>query len=185
MATPEIPEFFAALRGGDPRSVEELLRQFDPYLRRVIRLRLMSGRLSHAVDTTDILQSLLKDFLTQREKETLLPGAPGGLCAYLAAAVRNKVRGKLRKERRYAGRLPADWERVGPDPSPAEQAESRDLCQLVRGRLSTENRLLFDLKAQGLTWTQIAEKVSGQPDALRVGLSRAIAKILRELEDEE
>ena len=40
-----------------------MLREMDPFLRRVIRLRLLDGRLRRAVDTTDILQSLLKDFL--------------------------------------------------------------------------------------------------------------------------
>lgn len=184
MATPEIPDFFATLRSGDPRTVEELLRQFDPYLRRVIRLRLLGGRLSHAVDTTDVL-SLLKDFLAQRDKDTPLPGAPGGLSAYLAAAVRNKIRGKLRKERRHAGSLPEDWDRDSPDPSPAQQVERRDLCQVVRARLSAEHRLLFDLKSQGLTWRQVAEQVGGQPDARRQALRRAIADILSDLEDKE
>jgi hypothetical protein len=42
-----------------------MLREMDPFLRRVIRMRLLDGRLRRSVDTTDILQSLLKDFLRQ------------------------------------------------------------------------------------------------------------------------
>jgi RNA polymerase sigma factor (sigma-70 family) len=185
MATPEISHFFAALRAGDAKTVEELLRQLDPFLRRAIRLRLLDGRLRHAVDISDILQSLLKDFLTQKEKEPPPAGASGGLCAYLAAAVRNKVHAKLRKERRHAGGLAGQGDTVSPEASPAQHVEQRDLCQFVRDRLPEEKRLLFDLKAQGFTWTQIAKQIGGQPDAQRLRLSRAIAAILRDLEAQE
>ncbi len=65
MPTPELQEFFALIQGGDDGAVEAMLREMDPYLRRVIRMRLLDGRLRRAVDTTDILQSLLKDFLRQ------------------------------------------------------------------------------------------------------------------------
>ena len=63
MPTPELQEFFAKIQGDDEEAVEALLQALDPFLRRVIHLRLHDGRLRRAVDTTDILQSLLKDFL--------------------------------------------------------------------------------------------------------------------------
>ena len=186
MAAPEIPDFFAALQGGDQRAVEELLGQLDPCLRRVIRLRLIGGRLRQAVDTTDVLQSLLKDFLARTGKETPPPRRAGGLCAFLAAAGAQQDSQKAaHKERRHAGSLPDDWDTVSPDPSPAQIAERRDLCRVVQARLPEDKRLLFDLKVQGLTWTQIAEHVGGQSDALRLGLCRGIAKILSDLGDEE
>ena len=56
MASPELQEFSQVLQSGDQPAVEELLRQFDPFLRRVIRLLLIDGRLRRAVDTTDIFQ---------------------------------------------------------------------------------------------------------------------------------
>lgn len=62
MAAPEFQKFFAVLKSGERHTIEELPRQLDPFLRRAIRLRLIDGRLRCAVDTTDILQSLLKDF---------------------------------------------------------------------------------------------------------------------------
>ncbi len=65
MPTPELQEFLARIQGGDEGAVEAMLRELDPFLRRVIRMRLLDGRLRRAVDTTDILQSLLKDFLRQ------------------------------------------------------------------------------------------------------------------------
>jgi hypothetical protein len=61
MATPELSDFFAVLRSGDGQAVELLLRQLDPILRRIIRLRLTDGWLRRLMDTTDIFQSLLKE----------------------------------------------------------------------------------------------------------------------------
>jgi hypothetical protein len=43
--------------------------------------------------------------------------------------------------------------------------------------------LLFDLKAQGLTWQEVAAKVGGRADALRMRLNRAVAAVLTELGD--
>jgi hypothetical protein len=62
MPTPELQEFFALIQGGDEAAVEAVLQEMDPFRRRVIRMRLLDGRPRprRAVDTTDILQSLLK-----------------------------------------------------------------------------------------------------------------------------
>src|SRR5207247_6652478 len=103
MAAPEFQKFLAVLRSGERHAIEELLRQLDPFLRRAIRLRLIDTRLRRAVDTTDILQSLLKDFLAQKKNDHPSAGASGEMCAYLTAAVRNKIRTRLRKECRHMG----------------------------------------------------------------------------------
>ena len=44
MPTPELQEFFAKIQGGDEGAVEAMLQELDPFLRRVIRLRLLDGR---------------------------------------------------------------------------------------------------------------------------------------------
>src|SRR5271165_3230552 len=90
MPTPELQDFFAKIQGGDDGAVEAMLRDMDPFLRRVIHLRLLDGRLRRAVDTTDILQSLLKDFLRQHAAGEPAEASSAQLCAYLAAAVRHK-----------------------------------------------------------------------------------------------
>jgi DNA-directed RNA polymerase specialized sigma24 family protein len=185
MATPELFDFFAVLRSGDGQAVEELLRQLDPILRRIIRLRLTDGRLRRLMDTTDIVQSLLANFLCQSATDHPAPPNPHRLCAYLAAAVHHKICTKTRKERRHAGSLPDGWEPLSPEPPPAQNAEGQDFRQAVRARLPEQTRRLFDLKAEGLTWAEIAEQVGGHPDALRMRLRRAVAAALGELGCEE
>jgi DNA-directed RNA polymerase specialized sigma24 family protein len=184
MPTPELQEFFALIQGDDERAVEAMLREMDPFLRRVIRMRLIDGRVRRAVDTTDILQSLLKDFLRQPAAGEPAESSSDQLCAYLAAAVRHKVQTRFRKERRHAGSLPEEWEPAGPERDVGKRIEDQDFSAAVRDRLDESARLLFDLKAQGLSWPEVAAKVGGRADALRMRLNRAVAAVLTELEDE-
>jgi RNA polymerase sigma-70 factor (ECF subfamily) len=181
MPTPELQDFLAKIQGGDEAAVEAILQEMDPFLRRVIRMRLVDGRLRRAVDTTDILQSLLKDFLRQPAAGDPAETSSAQLCAYLAAAVRHKVQTRLRKERRHAGSLPEEWEPSSPEPDVRNRVEDEDFAAVIRARLDQSARLIFDLKAQGLTWQEIAEKVGGKADALRMRLNRAVAAVLTDL----
>jgi RNA polymerase sigma factor (sigma-70 family) len=183
MATPELQEFFEVLQSGDPSAVEELLREFDPFLRQAIRLRMIDGRLRRAVDTTDIFHSLLKDFLRPKKSSDPPANASAELHAYLAAAVRHKIQTKLRKERRHAGSLPADRQPVSREPAVGEQVEYQDFTHVIKARLDESCRTLFELKSQGLTWAEIAAKLGGRPDALRMRLNRAIAALLSQAND--
>src|SRR5271166_4516977 len=83
MDSSELQKFLAVLQSGDPEAVEELLRQLDPFLRQVIRMQLLDGRLQHITDTTDVLQSLLKDFLARIPADQPSGNRPGSLQAYL------------------------------------------------------------------------------------------------------
>jgi DNA-directed RNA polymerase specialized sigma24 family protein len=184
MPTQELQEFLAKMQGGDEGAVKAILEELDPFLRRVIHMRLLDGRLRRAVDTTDILQSLLKDFLRQPSAGEPAETSSTELCAYLAAAVRYKVQTRLRKERRHAGSLPEEWEPASHEPHVGKCAEDQDFAAAIRGRLDESARLLFDLKAQGLTWQEVSAQVGGKADALRMRLNRAVAAVLTELGDE-
>lgn len=185
MASPELQEFFAALRSGDPQTVDSLLNRLDPSLRRIIRARLHDARVRRVADTSDIFQSLLKDFLFQRESERSPSESSAGLYAYLGAAACHKIQAKLRKERRHVGSLVDGLEPVSPEPGAGQPLENRDLIEAVRARLDEDRRLLFDLTMQGLTWTEISAIFGGKPDALRMRLRRGIANVLSELGEEE
>ena len=181
MPTPELQEFFAKIRGGDEAAAGAMLQELDPFLRRVIRMRLLDGRLRRAIDTTDILQSLLKDFLRQPAAGEPAETSSAELCAYLAAAVRHKVQTRLRKERRHAGSLPQEWEPASPEPDVGKHIDDQDFAAAIRCRLDESARLLFDLKAQGFTWQEVAAKIGGTADAWRMRLRRAVAAALTEL----
>jgi DNA-directed RNA polymerase specialized sigma24 family protein len=181
MPSPELQQFLDVLRSDDQPAIESLLDQLDPFFRKIIRLRLIDGRLRRVLDTTDIFQSLLKDFLTQKQGDAAAGQASSGLAAYLTAAVHHKIQTRTRKERRHAGSLDSTWGPTSREPAVVEQIEDRDFHQAVRTRLPEATRLLFDLKMQGLTWTEIASQVGGNPDALRMRLRRTVAAVLAEL----
>jgi DNA-directed RNA polymerase specialized sigma24 family protein len=181
MASAELVEFFDTLQNGDEQAVEAMLRELDPFLRRIIRLRLVDGRLRRILDTMDIFDSLLKDFLVRKESRSESDAPAGGLRAYLAAAVHHKIETRARKERRHAGSLPGGWEIADPDAAPTGRLEAEDLRQAIRARLSADAQPLFDLKTQGLGWNQIAGRLGGSPDALRMRLTRAVAAALADL----
>jgi DNA-directed RNA polymerase specialized sigma24 family protein len=183
MASRELREFFAALRSGDPQTAESLLSRLEPSLRRIIRARLQDARVRRVADTSDIFQSLLKDFLFQRERSPSESSA--GMYAYLAAAACHKIQAKLRKERRHVGSLADDFESVSAEPAAGKRLEDRDLIEAVRQRLAEDRRRLFDLTMEGRAWTEISAIVGGTPDALRMRLRRGIASVLSELGEEE
>jgi len=180
MPTPELQEFFALIQGGDDGAVEAKLREMDPFLRRVIRMRLLDGRLRRAVDTTDILQSLLKDFLRQPDAGEPARRSSAQLCAYLAAAVRHKVQTRLRKERRHAGSLPRNGNPPGPSRMSANA--SRTKTSPRRFAAGSMNRpVRSSTEGTGPHLARDCREVGGRADALRMRLNRAVAAVLTDL----
>jgi RNA polymerase sigma-70 factor (ECF subfamily) len=182
MVSAELAQFLHTLQNGDEQAVEGVLRELDPFLRRVIRLGLVDGRLRRVLDTTDVLDSLLKDFLARKDAAGGAGESRGGLRAYLAAAVHHKIKTRARRERRHAGSLPSSWDIASPEPAAAHQIDAADFGLAIRARLSASAQPLFDLRMQGCSWQQIAARVGGGPDALRMRLTRAVAEALHELE---
>jgi DNA-directed RNA polymerase specialized sigma24 family protein len=194
MGSPELQEFLQTLQSGDERAVEEMLRRLDPFLRQAIRLRLIDGRLRRVMDTGDVFDSLMKDFLARpastgkqggNNDDNTPMSRPAALHAYLAAAVHHKIRTKARKERRHSGSLPPEWDAADPQAAPSQELENRDFIEAIRSRLSGEECELFDLKSRGLTWPEIAGRLGGKADAMRMRLNRALAAILSEFDAEE
>ncbi len=71
------------------------------------------------------------------------------------------------------------------DYRPSQTADHRKLLHLIRDRLTQEDRLVFDLKAAGRTWTEISQNLGEPADSLRLRLTRAIARIKAELPRKE
>src|SRR5579871_5626241 len=177
-------KFLEILRSGDPEAVDRLLSDVDPVLRRAIRLRLCNPQTRRIVDTADILQSLLKDFLEQKGTDQAAVSARR-LRAYLTAAARYKTASKVRKERRRIADLDDVAEPISPEPSSSQRVEDQDLINAIRSRLDEESRRLFDLSQQGRTWRQIAQEVGGHRDSLRIQLRRSIAAALSDIRNAE
>jgi RNA polymerase sigma-70 factor (ECF subfamily) len=172
------------VRAGDDQAAAELVRRFEPAVRRVTRLRLADSRLRRRLDSMDICQSVLASFFVRAALGQYQLERPEDLVKLLAVMARNKVADQARKPRPAdAGPAPApDLDALAaPGPSPSRQVAARDLLERVRARLNEDERRLADRRALGREWADIAAELGGSPEALRKQLARAIDRVAQEL----
>jgi RNA polymerase sigma-70 factor (ECF subfamily) len=187
------PNVFADLiqrvRSGDERAAEELVRRYEPLIRREVRLRLSDWRLARVFDSMDVCQSVLASFFVRTAAGQYDLNGPEQLLRLLVRMTRNKVasaaRGQ-RRQRRDVRREAADGEEalegVAADaPTPSRVVAGRELLERFRAGLRDEERALADLRAQGLGWEEIAARVGGTPQARRMQLARAAGRVARAL----
>jgi RNA polymerase sigma-70 factor (ECF subfamily) len=172
------------VRDGDQQAAAELLRVYEPYIRRVVRMRLTDSRLRRQFDSIDFCQSVLGDFFVRFALGQFDLQAPGQLISLLAKMARNKVIDHARRQqaaRRDVRRLEAgeldDGALAGTDPTPSRVASGKELLDMVRARLTEKDRYLAGERATGRTWQELADELGENADALRMRLSRALNQV--------
>jgi RNA polymerase sigma factor (sigma-70 family) len=181
-------EFIGRIRAGDEQAAAELVRRFEPVIRRTVRLRLTDPGLCRTLDSVDVCQSVLASFFVRAaagqydldDPEQLVKLLVSMACKKLAFQAR-KQHAQRRDSRRVAGSDPAELQAADGGPSPSQVAAGRELLHEVRRRLSEEERQLADLRGQGCGWAEIAERFGGTPQARRMQLSRAVDRVAGEL----
>jgi RNA polymerase sigma-70 factor (ECF subfamily) len=173
------------VRAGDGEAAAELVRLYEPAVRRLVRLRLRDPRLRRVLDSADVCQSVLASFFVRAAAGQYELDRPEQLLRLLAVMARNKLAGQARRAyvvRREPGReTPPGSGVLDPGPGPSQEADWRDLLGAVRGRLSDEERQLADRRARAQGWGEIAAELGGSPDSLRKRLSRALDRVARQL----
>ena len=89
--------FIQKVRAGDEQAAEELVRLYEPEIRREVRLRLRDGRLRRDFDSEDICQSVLASFFLRATLGQYELEEPKQLIKLLVTMTRNKLIGKVRK----------------------------------------------------------------------------------------
>ncbi len=185
---PGFENLILRVRAGDADAAEELVRSYEPVLRRMVRVRLMGARLRRLFDTCDICQSVLASFFVRAALGQYDLRRPDDLLRLLATMARNKVADKTRRpglDRIVpVGDLPEEAH-ASPDACPAERAALRDLVEEARRRLSPDERRVLELRQQGLEWAEVAARVGGSPEALRKRFARAVELVAQELKLDE
>ena len=182
--TTDFADFLHRIRAGDDDAAKELVAQFEPLIRREVRLRIGDDRLNRAFDSIDISQSVLARFfvraaageyeLNQREQLTRL----------LVTMARNRLKSRVRRERRHVRdvrRLIAKPDILDeiPDahPSPFDMASRKELLERVKSALTQEERTIFELRSSGLSWDEVATRLGGNVQARRMQLARGIERV--------
>jgi RNA polymerase sigma-70 factor (ECF subfamily) len=180
--------FLRRVRAGDAEAAEELVRLYEPAIRRVVRIRLVDPRLRRVFDSMDICQSVLASFFTRAALGQYQLDTPEQLLKLLAAMARHKVADQAAREqadRRDNRRLATNGPPVEAFPAaasdPGQGLAAREILDEVRRRLSAEERQLLELRSQGQDWATIAAAQGGSAEALRKRLSRAIDRVMQQM----
>jgi RNA polymerase sigma-70 factor (ECF subfamily) len=184
--------FLRRLRAGDQDAAAELVRLYEPAIRLEVRRRLNDPSLYAVLGSMDICQSVLASFFVRVAVGQFDLEEPGQLLGLLVAMTRNKLAGHVRQQHRQRrdSRRRADHgeERLAECPGelpPDRVVAGRELLARVRLALSEEERQLADLRAEGLTWPEVAARLGGQAQARRRQLSRALDRVAVQLGLEE
>jgi RNA polymerase sigma factor (sigma-70 family) len=184
---PSFAEFIRRVRAGDERAAAELVERYEPAIRRAVRVRLRDPRLRRLIESVDICQSVLATFFVRAALGQYDLENPDQLLKLLATIARNKLAGQANRERadrRDQRRINPGAvleECLAPGSSPSHQVSNRELVQEARRRMTPEELAILVRRDQGMEWAEIAAEMGGRPDALRIRLSRAVARITRQL----
>jgi DNA-directed RNA polymerase specialized sigma24 family protein len=181
-------ELLRRVRGKDEQAAAELFRHYEPAIRLEVRLRLRDRRLRRVFDSSDVCQAVLATFFARAAAGQFALNRPHELLQLLFVIARRKlalhvrqVLGPTRHPGELGERAPEEWEAADPQPGPDQLAANRELLREISSRFSDEERRLWELRSQGLSWPEIASALGGEPQARRKQLSRAVARVLREL----
>jgi RNA polymerase sigma factor (sigma-70 family) len=181
-------ELIRRVRAWDQDAAAELVRRYEPAIRRAVRFRLADARLGGLFDSMDICQSVMGSFFVRAASGQYDLETPEKVLGLLVAMARNKLASQARRQRtqRRGGRrvtagVPDQGQFAAPGAGPSREVAARDLLQEVRRRLSADERQLLDLRNEGHDWPAIAARLDGGAEALRKRLARALDRVAEQL----
>jgi len=175
------------IRAGDNEAAAVLVRRYEPLIRRQVRLRLEDERLERLFDSMDVCQSVLASFFIRSAVGEYDLEEPQQLVGLLVKMARNKLASAARRatrQRRDHRRQKGEGEFANiaaSDPTPSEQVAGQELLERARQRLSAEELEIADLRAQNLSWDDVAARLGGNANARRMQLARAVERLATEL----
>ena len=179
-------DLLARAKQGEERAVEQLFQRCLPSLRRWAR-----GRLPHyardLADTQDVVQEAILS--TLHRLNSFESRHQGALQAYLRQAVVNRIRDEIRRVGRRPVPAELDDHHVDGAPSPLEHAIGREGLEryeaaLQKLRPSDREAIVARMELQQ-SYDEVAVAL-GKPNAnaARVAVTRALAKLVDEMERE-
>lgn len=191
MTDQPFPILFAQVRGGDAAAAEQLVRMYEPEIRRVVRVRLRDSRLRRMVDSVDICQSVLAGFFVRTAAGQYDPQTPEEMLRLLVTMAKNRIVDLARyaqAERRDSRREVAMEDSHGdPRPLPADRpgpesiVVNRELVDRVRDRLADDERAIMQRRSEGQSWEEIGTALGQNGNTLRMKLARALDRVTAEL----
>lgn len=186
--TETFQDLIGRVRAGEDQAAAELVRRFEPMVRRAARVRLADPRLGRVLDSMDICQSVMASFFVRAAMGQYELDTPDQLMRLLATMAKNKLanqangqRAARRDVRRVDHGAFEAVEVAGKDATPSRICSARELLQEAQARLSPDERRLLELRQEGREWAEVAAEQGGNAEALRKKLSRAVSRVAREI----
>lgn len=184
-------ELLVSARRGDASAAEQLIRMYEPEIRRIVRVRLTDSRLRRLVDSVDICQSVLANFFIRSATGQYDLETPEDLLRVLVTMTRNRIIDLAR----YSNAACRDGRRdvslsedediqnlvKASGPGPESILINRELIEQFHNRLTEEERRIMQLRIDGESWEQIASSQGQKAAAVRMKLVRAIDRVSEQL----
>ena len=170
--TDSLENLLALLGSGDPAAAEETFRQFEPFLRQVVRRHFTPG-LRARFDSEDIVQSVWVTLLQGFRQARWRFADANHLRAFLIKATRNRFLDRVRQHNRSAGHeqplaeLEPDEMPAARDSRPSQLAQGEELWQQILALCPPEHQQLVRLKREGLSLDEIARQTGLHRDSVR------------------
>jgi RNA polymerase sigma factor (sigma-70 family) len=187
MSDQSFSDLMARVRRGEAGAAEELFRQYEAQVRLEVRLRLRDPRLRRLMDEADVCQSVMLSFFVRARLGQYDVANPDELLRLLLGMARNKMAAQARRHSaarrdfRRAETLAGAESVLSDESTPSQVVAGEELLLAVRARLSPEETLIANLRADGKNWSEVAAQLGGSADARRMQLHRAADRIAREL----
>jgi RNA polymerase sigma-70 factor (ECF subfamily) len=171
------------VRAGEREAAAELVRLYEPEIRRFIRTQLNRSRLRRTFDSADIFQSVFLNFYVRVMDGQFDLEEPTQLLRLLATMARNRITDHARKpSARAQDGGPDLWANVAAEgASPSDVVAEEEILQQVLRRLTAEERDLAQKRHEGRSWQELADECGSTADALRKKLDRALGRLCQEL----
>ena len=166
-----LDNLLAQLCSGDAAAAEQVFLAFEPYLRKAVR-RQLPAPLRSKFDSADILQSVWADVLRGFREAGWRFCDADHLRGFLYVTTRNRLIDRIRQHQKaLACEQPLgaamQHEVPSPQPRPSEIAQAEDLWEQIVAHCPPEHRALLELKRQGYSLAEIANRTGLHPDSVR------------------
>jgi RNA polymerase sigma-70 factor, ECF subfamily len=178
------PDFGAEIHRGHKGTLEFLISQYLPSLRRIAR-RHLSDHVRSSVDADDVVQDALVS--TLRRLPHFVSHHPGALLAYLRRAICNRIIDVKRKSARQGEWIALPDDCAAQASSPLQRIIDKEDMRRYRAALRRlkprDRRLILMRVEQQLPFQEIGRQLHlTSPNAARVALVRALNRLVSALE---
>jgi RNA polymerase sigma-70 factor (ECF subfamily) len=172
MSADSLEALLERLCHGDEGAAEQVFREYEPYLRLVVR-RMLPARLRAKFDSIDVVQSVWGDLLDGFRDAGWRFKDAAHLRAFLVTATKNRFLDRLRQHQTALDREKSIEEGrlqeqvLADDPRPSELVEADELWQEMLALCPPAHRNLLRLKREGRSLADIAAQAGLHPSSVR------------------